>query len=69
MKKQKRMNDTQVRIEAISVLNKTLGPANAHRFLTLLLQDATDYVEVSRKIYEKQTVNEIFERAKKNWRG
>lgn len=31
--------------------------------------EKTDYIEVSRRLYENQTVEEVFERAKTNWRG
>ena len=34
------------------------------RFLSLLNQDFNDYVEISHKLYSKQTVDEIFDRAK-----
>lgn len=29
----------------------------------------TDYVEISRRLYEGQTIDEIFERAKGLWKG
>ncbi len=61
------MDDTEVRLRGIEALNNALGPANALKFLTLLRRDATDYVEISRRLYEKQTVDEIFERARSQW--
>jgi len=63
------MSDTELRINGIEALNKALGPAAALRFLTLIHRDSTDYVEISRRLYEQQTVNEIFARAKENWKG
>jgi hypothetical protein len=30
-------------------------------------QNQTDYVEVSRQMYEEQSLDEIFARAKQNW--
>ena len=58
-----------LRVSGIEVLNKALGPAAALRFLTLLHHEPTDYVEVSRRLYEGQTIEEIFERAKQHWEG
>jgi hypothetical protein len=63
------MSDTELRINGIEALNKALGPAAALRFLTLIHRDSTDYVEISRRLYEQQTVDEIFARAKENWKG
>ncbi len=63
------MDDVEIRIKGIEALNQALGPSAALRFLTLLHREPTDYVEISRRLYEGQTVDEIFERAKKHWRG
>ncbi len=68
MDKAKIMDDTEVRILGIETLNKTLGPTAALRFLTLLHREPTDYVEISRRLYEGQTIDEIFERARGQWR-
>ncbi|MCK4820500.1 hypothetical protein KA005_32345 [bacterium] len=59
------MDDTEIRVSGIEALNKALGSAAALRFLTLLHREHTDYVEISRRLYEGQTIEEIFERAKK----
>lgn len=69
MGKTKFIDDAEIRISGIDALNKKLGPAAAQRFLTLLNCEATDYVEMSRRLYKGQTVDEIFERVKKQWRG
>jgi hypothetical protein len=63
------MDDTEIRISGIEALNKTLGPAAALRFLTLLHHEPTDYVEISRRLYEGQTIDEIFSRAREHWKG
>lgn len=63
------LDDDDLRQNGIDALNQALGPANALRFLSLLSHEATDYVEVSRQLYENQTVEDVFERAKRNWRG
>ena len=62
------MNDVEIKINGIDALNKSLGPAAALRFLSLLHNEPTDYVEISRKLYDGQTVETIFERARKNWK-
>ncbi len=66
--KTKAMNDAEIKVKGIEALNKTLGPATALRFLALLHREPTDYVEISRHLYGRQTIDEIFERAKKQWK-
>ncbi len=68
MKKKKIMDDAEIRISGIEALNKALGPAAALRFLSLLHREPTDYVEISRRLYKGQTIDEIFNRAKKHWK-
>ncbi|XWK85752.1 MAG: hypothetical protein U7127_16155 [Phormidium sp.] len=69
MDKAKIMDDTEIRIKGIEALQKSLGYAAALRFLTLLHREPTNYVEVSQRLYEGQTIDEIFARAKQNWQG
>ena len=59
------MSEADIRLTGIDALNKALGPSGALRFLTLIHRDTTDYVEISRRLYDGQTVDEIFERARK----
>ncbi len=59
-------NDSEIKIKGIEALNESLGPSGALRFLTLLHRDATDYVDISRRIYENQSIDEIFDRARKH---
>jgi len=66
--KTKTMDDTEIKFKGIEALNKTLGPSAALRFLTLLHREPTNYVEISKRLYKKQTVEDIFERAKKYWK-
>jgi len=68
MEKVKEMDDTEIIISGIEVLNKSLGITNALRFLSLLHNEPTDYVEISQRLYDGQTIEEIFDRAKKNWK-
>lgn len=62
------MDDTEIRINGIEALNKALGSAAALRFLTLLHREPTDYVEISRQLYRGQTIDEIFDRTKGQWK-
>ncbi|RJQ52046.1 MAG: hypothetical protein C4526_08800 [Nitrospiraceae bacterium] len=62
------MDDTEIKFKGIEALNKSLGATAALRFLTLLHREPTDYVEISRRLYKKQSIDEIFERAKKHWK-
>jgi hypothetical protein len=63
------MDEAKLRIVGIEALNKALGPAEALRFLALFHREPTDYVEISRKLYEGQSVEDIFKRARENRRG
>ena len=63
------MDEAELRVMGIEALNKALGPAEALRFLALFHREPTDYVEISQKLYEGQTVGDIFKRARKHWRG
>ena len=59
----KTMTDNEVRLQGVEALNKALGASAAFRFLSLVSREPTDYVQVSRKLYEGQTVDEIMDRA------
>jgi hypothetical protein len=63
------MNDAELRVKALAALKKELGMAATLRFLALMQQNPTDYVEISRQLYEDQKLDEIFARAKHNWQG
>ncbi len=64
--KTKTMNDSEIKYKGIEVLNKTLGPTTALKFLAFFHREPTDYVEISRRLYKGQTIDEIFDRAKKH---
>lgn len=63
------IDDAEIRARGLDALYKALGPARAHKFLAMFLREPTDYVEISRQLYEDQRIEEIFERAKKQWKG
>ena len=52
------MDDAEIRVIGIEALNKALGPSAALRFLTLIRREPTDYVEISRRLYDGQTAEE-----------
>ncbi|MGA2052615.1 MAG: hypothetical protein ABSH19_04815 [Opitutales bacterium] len=56
--------DETLTIQGIKALDRALGTAGAHRFLTLARPSPTDYVKISRKLYAGQTVSDIFVRSK-----
>jgi len=62
------IDDAAIQLNGISALNKALGHTGALRFITLIHKEPTDYVEISRRLYETQTVSDIFDRAKKRWK-
>jgi hypothetical protein len=68
-KRAKAMDEAKLRFMGIDALNRALGPAEALRFLALFHHEPTDYVDISKKLYENQTVEDIFKRAKEHWRG
>jgi len=60
----KRINDVELIVTGIEALNQALGAADAYRFMTLLHNEKTDYVEISHRIYEGQSIDDIFARSK-----
>jgi hypothetical protein len=63
------LDDTELVISGIDALNRALGAADAYRFMTLLHNEKTDYVEISRRLYDGQSIDDIFSRAKTEWDG
>ena len=52
----KAIDEAKLRSAGVDALNKALGPLGAVRFLALFRSEPTDYVEVSRRLYENQSV-------------
>ena len=61
------LRDTDIKIKGIEALNNALGISGALKFLMLLHREPTDYVEISRHLYQNQSVDEIFARASAGW--
>lgn len=62
----KAIDESELRVIGIDALNKALGPAEALRFLAIFHRQPTDYIDVSKKLYENQNVEEIFKRDKEH---
>ncbi len=60
------MDETELKLKGIEVLNN--GASDALRFLTLLHHAPTDYVKISKRLYQGQTIDEVFTRAKRHWK-
>ncbi len=69
MQPSKATDEAELQVRGFGGLNRALGPSEALRFLALFHREPTDYVEVSKKVYEGQTVDELFKRAKEHWKG
>ncbi|OGP56526.1 MAG: hypothetical protein A2V67_09455 [Deltaproteobacteria bacterium RBG_13_61_14] len=63
--KTKTLDDAEIKLKGIEALNKTLGPVAALKFLTLMHREPTDYVEISKRLYQGQSIDDIFQRARK----
>ena len=61
-------SDEELQVAAILALHKALGHVDAHRFLTSMSHEKTDYVKISKELYKGQTIEGIFDRAKRNWK-
>jgi hypothetical protein len=59
--------ENEIKVRGIEALNKSLGPADALKFLTYMHREPTDYVKVSNDLYTGQSIDEIFLRAQNNW--
>ena len=69
MNNKKTLNEAEIQIRGIEALNEALGPSTALKFLGMLHREPTDYVEISRRLYRGQSVDDIFDRARKDSRS
>jgi len=67
MKEINALRDLDVKIKGIEALNNALGISGALKFLMLLHREPSDYVEISRHLYQNQSVDDIFARASAGW--
>ncbi len=69
MKKDFTLNDTEIKINGMNALNKVLGPIGVMKFIALLNREPqVDSIELSKKLYAGQSVDQIFERASASWK-
>ena len=64
----KLIEDAEIATRGIELLSRNLGPADTHRFLTLLRPTPTDYVKVSRRLYGRQVIDAIVARSRRRAR-
>jgi hypothetical protein len=55
--------NVDIKVKGIEALNNADSIAGALKFLTLLNREPTNYVEISRHLYQNQSIDEIFARA------
>ena len=67
MKEINQLPDAELKIKGIEALNNALGVAGALKFLMLIHREPTNYVEISRTLYQNQSIDEIFARASTKW--
>ena len=65
----KALTEQEIKVTGMEALNKALGLAGTHKFLTLLHHEPTDYVEISRRLFEGKSAEEIFKRGKAIWKA
>ena len=61
--------EEKLKVTGIEALNKALGPERAREFLALIHSEPMCWIEISKMLYEGQSVEEIFKRAREHWKG
>lgn len=57
-------SDALIRYEGMRALRECLGLVEAEKFIVLIHREPFDYTEWQQSLWEKQTVDELFELAK-----
>lgn len=60
------ITDTEIRVQGIETLVKTLGELNAERFITLLLREPFDYTKWQRNLWADKNIEEVSQMAMQN---
>ena len=60
-------SDMAVQEEGFTALIRTLGYADALRFVVRLSSGQRDYLQWQDRVFEGQSVQETYERARKHW--
>ncbi len=58
------MTETQLRVEAMKLLNQGLGPVDTERFISLLSKDRFDYTEWREHLWDKVSVDDLWTMAR-----
>jgi hypothetical protein len=51
--------DTEVRLEGLGALTRTLGDVDAERFITLILREPFDYTKWQRRLWPEMSVEQL----------
>ncbi len=58
------MTETQLRVEAMKLLNQELGPVDTERFISLLSKDRFDYTEWREHLWDRVSVDDLWTMAR-----
>jgi hypothetical protein len=58
------MSDTELRRKAFNILFKELGEINTVRFLSQIICEKKDYMELQDALFKDMTIDEIYEKAR-----
>jgi len=67
MATEKNYTPEELRREAILILHEKLGALNTYRFLAQVSQSRDDYLKLQQRLFNGQSVNEIYHAAKQHW--
>jgi len=67
MATEKNYTPEELRREAILILNKKLGAFNTYRFLAQVSQSRDDYLKLQQRLFNGQSVDELYRAAKQHW--
>ena len=60
----KQMSDLEVKRKGFSILFKELGEVNTIRFVSQIIHEKKDYLQLQEKLFKDMTIDDIYERAK-----
>jgi hypothetical protein len=69
MATEKNYTPEELRREAILILHKKLGALNTYRFLAQVSQSRDDYLKLQQRLFDGQSVDEIYSAAKQHWQS
>ena len=59
-------SDTLIRHDGLQVLRERLEPVEAERFIVLINRESFDYTEWQQTLWQNESVDEVFDMAKKH---